>query len=59
MLKARVGLLFLSLITGEVFATDSINPKQFLLNQVLWGEVYYRDDFVKHSLYPSATNRFR
>lgn len=43
-----LGLLF-SLIALKAYAID-INPKQLLLDQVIWGETYYRDDFVKNSL---------
>ncbi|HHF7396990.1 TPA: cellulose synthase complex outer membrane protein BcsC [Legionella anisa] len=52
-LSSRFQLLFLgflfSLIALKVYAID-INPKQILLDQVLWGETYYRDDFVQNSL---------
>ncbi|WP_454780641.1 cellulose synthase complex outer membrane protein BcsC [Legionella sp. WA2022007384] len=49
MFIARFVLLLFSLIVQKAYAVD-IDPKQFLLNQVIWGETYYRDDFVKHSL---------
>ncbi|MCW8384930.1 cellulose synthase complex outer membrane protein BcsC [Fluoribacter dumoffii] len=49
MLKTRFGLVFLSLIALNTFA-DDFNPKKILLDQVIWGETYYRDDFVKNSL---------
>ncbi|WP_131794289.1 cellulose synthase complex outer membrane protein BcsC [Fluoribacter gormanii] len=49
MLIARFALFLFSLMVLKAHAID-INPKQFLLNQVIWGETYYRDDFVKHSL---------
>ncbi|RUR23352.1 cellulose synthase complex outer membrane protein BcsC [Legionella qingyii] len=49
MLIARFALCLFSIIVLKAHAVD-INPKQFLLNQVIWGETYYRDDFVKNSL---------
>ncbi|MGL5741942.1 MAG: hypothetical protein ACRCXC_05045 [Legionella sp.] len=50
MFKAMVGLLLLSLISTQAYA-DEVNPKQFLWDQVVWGEIYYRDDFVQNALY--------
>lgn len=41
--------VLLSFIILKTYATD-INSNDFLINQVLWGETYYRDDFVSHSL---------
>lgn len=49
MFIARCCLLIFSLIVLKTYAAD-VNPKQLLLDQVIWGETYYRDDFVKHSL---------
>lgn len=48
MYKIRLGLWLLSAVALSSHA--DINPNQFLMDQVLWGEIYYRDDFVKHSL---------
>lgn len=44
--------LGLSCITSisPSYALDTISPKQFLLEQVLTGEVNYRDDLVKQAL---------
>jgi cytochrome c-type biogenesis protein CcmH/NrfG len=50
MLKPRYCLL-LGLLAAQAFTADQISPEQFLLNQVLWGEINYRDDFVKNSLH--------
>lgn len=49
MSRGRFGLLLFSLIAFKAVA-DDFNPKQMLLDQVIWGETYYRDDFVKNSL---------
>ncbi|MCW8398253.1 cellulose synthase complex outer membrane protein BcsC [Legionella sp. PATHC038] len=49
MSRGRFGLLLFSFIAFKAVA-DDFNPKQMLLDQVIWGETYYRDDFVKNSL---------
>ncbi|CAM2787563.1 Cellulose synthase operon protein C precursor [Legionella steigerwaltii] len=45
----KFGLLLFGFIALKAFAND-FNPKQLLLDKVIWGETFYRDDFVKNSL---------
>ncbi|KTD67127.1 Cellulose synthase operon protein C precursor [Legionella steelei] len=49
MSRAIFGLLLLGFLALKASA-DNFDPKQLLLDQVIWGETYYRDDFVKNSL---------
>lgn len=44
-------VLFSAACISQVQAADNITPKQFLLQQVLSGEINYRDDLVEQALY--------
>ena len=49
--RISVPILFLSgLMAFPAYATNDVDAKQFLLDQVLWGESYYRESLLKQTL---------